>query len=381
MKYFYIAILIAPMLASAAAAELPRLPESIKPESQDYQSQKQVPYLAKAYVSTAPEDLGDGISVGELRLPGTEKAVARLVAADEEGAFSSLDSILLWHDGKLLFEFYNRRGRVDGPHYTMSVTKTMTSIVLARAIELGLLKMDDLDKPIVDFMPEIDRAKIQKGVEAITIRDALMMKSGLRFSDKKFLLALGDKYQRQAWCQQLFQNTTPITAESKQYKYSGTDPSLVMMVIDILTKERVQDFIKKEVMEPFGASYRWDNQGCGIPKCGAGANFTSRSLLKFGVAVLNGGKWNGTQLLSAEYLRTVTDTSKGDGYFYFFHNRDKLHKDGKIDFISGIGAGGQYMSVYPDLNIVAVATSHNKGQIGKPLDAILGHLIPLFQKP
>lgn len=36
------------------------------------------------------------------------------------------------------------------------------------------------------------------------------------------------------------------------------------------------------------------------------------------------------------------------------------------------------MSVYPDLNIVVVATSHNKGNIQKPLDAVLGHLIPLF---
>ncbi len=132
-------------------------------------------------------------------------------------------------------------------------------------------------------------------------------------------------------------------------------------------------------MEPFGAIHRWDDQGCGLPKCGAGANFTSRTLLKFGIAVLHGGKWNGKQLLSAEYLQEVTDTSKGDGYFYFFHNRDKLGNDGAIDFISGIGAGGQYMSVYPELNIVVVATSHNKGEIGKPLDAVLGHLIPLFE--
>ena len=70
------------------------------------------------------------------------------------------------------------------------------------------------------------------------------------------------------------------------------------------------------------------------------------------------------------------DTNKGEGYFYFFHNRKKRSEE--VNFISGIGAGGQYMAMFPKLNLVAVATSHNEGQIGKPLEAILNHLVPLF---
>jgi len=52
--------------------------------------------------------------------------------------------------------------------------------------------------------------------------------------------------------------------------------------------------------------------------------------------------------------------------------------DNKIDFISGVGAGGQYMSIFPNLNLVAVATADNKKEIKLPLDAMLEHLIPLF---
>ena len=48
--------------------------------------------------------------------------------------------------------------------------------------------------------------------------------------------------------------------------------------------------------------------------------------------------------------------------------------------ISGIGAGGQYMAAFPSLNVVAVATAHNKGEIGRPLHAVLEHLVPLFMK-
>ena len=71
---------------------------------------------------------------------------------------------------------------------------------------------------------------------------------------------------------------------------------------------------------------------------------------------------------------------ESQGYFYYFHNRTKTAAGKKLSFISGIGAGGQYMATFPDLNLIAVATAHNKKQINLPLQAILDHLIPLFAK-
>ena len=110
------------------ANELPRLAKGLKPEQQSYQEQKKLPHLKEAYFSTSPEDLGDGLKVGRLNEPGTGKAVRALISDDKAGKYSNLDSILLWKDGKFLFEMYNRRGRVDGPHYAMSITKTLTSV-------------------------------------------------------------------------------------------------------------------------------------------------------------------------------------------------------------------------------------------------------------
>ena len=379
MKIALLLLLIPAAASAQTRAEPPRLPASFDKANHNVQEQKKVPYLATAYVSTSPADLGDGIAVGTLNRPGTDQAVAALIAQDKAGAYANLDSILLWKDGKLLFEMYTRRGRVDGPHYAMSITKTMTSVTLARAMQLGHLTMDDLDKPVIDFLPAIDRSTIQSGVDTITLRDALLMKSGLRWTDNKTVFKLGLKHQKQDYFQQLFEQTKPVTPASKTYKYTGTDPSLIMMIIDVKTGGKSREFINREVAEKVGATYVWDNQGCGIPKCGAGSNWTSRSLLKIGTTVIQGGKYNGEQLLSPEYVKLILDTNKGDGYFYFFHNRNKVSADkSTIDFISGIGAGGQYMALFPQRNIVAVATSHNKGQIGKPLVAILDQLIPLF---
>lgn len=360
------------------ADELPPLPASVDLQSQTHAMQKQK--LNQPYVSTSPEDLGDGLAVGSLDVPGTNEAVATLLKNDRAGKYSELESLLLWKDGKLLFEMYSRGGRVDAPHCAMSVTKTLTSIALARAIQLGLLAIEDLEKPVVDLLPEIDHSNIQSGVEAITLKDALHMKSGLRFQDNSIHQTVGETHKRQDYFQQLFECTAPVTQASKIYNYTGIDPSIVMMAIDVKSGGKVQSFIKNEVAQKFGAIYCWDDQACGLPKCGSGSNFTSRSLLKIGTAVVQGGMYNGEQLLSADYIRLVLGPKPEEGYYYFFHNRKKTVNGRKVDFISGIGAGGQYMATFPELNIVVVTTADNRKGISLPLRAFLNNLIPLFVK-
>lgn len=115
MKHFpLIVVAIGCGAVILSANELPRLPKALDPKKQSYSEQKKLPDLPEAYFSTSPQDLGDGLKVGKLDLPGTKKAVKALISEDRAGKYSNLDSILLWKDGKLLFEMYSRRGREIG---------------------------------------------------------------------------------------------------------------------------------------------------------------------------------------------------------------------------------------------------------------------------
>jgi len=356
----------------------PKLPKTRPAATLDFKQQATVPDLPRAYITSSPVDLKDGLPVGRLEVPGSDQAIEALRQADAKGQFANLDSLLIWKDGKLVFEMYARRGRVDAPHYAMSITKTLTSMTLGRAMQLGHVKLEELDRPVIEFMPAINRKTIQPGVETITLRDALMMKSGLRFKDRALEHQLAARFQGQAFFQKLFENTASVTQQSKQFKYTGTDPLLVMMVLEQRVPGHVQDFIRKELIDRVdGGSYLWGEHGCGLPKAGAGSSLTSRTLLKLGVTVLQGGRYRDQQLLHPSYAKLILDQDKGEGYFYFFHNRKKRSET--VNFISGIGAGGQYMATFPELNLVAVATSHNKGLIGKPLEPILNHLVPLYK--
>jgi hypothetical protein len=87
--------------------------------------EKSIPYLEEAYISTEPERMDDDIPVGELGETDVDReqvlAFAREIADLERAGKDKTDSLLISHQGKLVFESYFRRGRRNVPHFQMSI--------------------------------------------------------------------------------------------------------------------------------------------------------------------------------------------------------------------------------------------------------------------
>jgi CubicO group peptidase (beta-lactamase class C family) len=96
-----------------------------------------------------------------------------------------VDSLLISYYGKLVFESYYRRGRANFPHYQMSIAKLYTALAIGRAMQMGLLKMEDLDKPVIGFLKELNTTKLVAGADSITLSQAMQMSSGIRLADEK----------------------------------------------------------------------------------------------------------------------------------------------------------------------------------------------------
>ena len=102
-------------------------------------------------------------------------------------------------------------------------------------------------------------------------------------------------------------------------------------------------------------------------------------MIKFGMLVQSGGWWDGEQLIPARFIEKATsriytnpqDTSYG--YFWWRHDVDV---DGKTyDVKSGRGAGGQFIMMIDELNLILAITSHNKG-MGTMLKTAPNRTIP-----
>jgi len=171
--------------------------DGLAPEVTDLNAQdvsmafeRKIPYLETPYINTQPKKMDDDIPVGALGVDGGDKEMILSYASEVAKELNKerkdkTDSLLISYKGKLIFESYYRRGRQNLPHFQMSITKSNTAFALGRAIQLGHLSMDDLNKPVVDFLKDLDRSKLVDGAAAITLAEALNMSSGIRLDREK----------------------------------------------------------------------------------------------------------------------------------------------------------------------------------------------------
>jgi len=351
--------------------------------------EQNLPYLKVSIIETAPKDLKDGIAVGKLAEANCDRAAIEELTKKIHGGFrQDIDSMLIYHDGKLVLESYYRRGRPNLPHYQMSIVKSITALGIGRAMQLGYIK--DLNKPVVDFLKEIDKTKLVKGADKITVAECLNMRSGIRVSREKSNQAMRnrDALKGQGQAQLILQLSDPILPKDskglREYKYNWTDPTLVMQVLEAIVPGTARDFLDKEVLGKLGITeYYWQDDISGLPKAAAGASLRSRDMLKLGMLIAQKGKWNGQQLWSTEFIEKAISplfrNQVGDNYGYFWWGGEFEYKEKKYHCTSGRGAGGQFIYVINELDLIVVITSHNKGNAMRiPMDIMKEAIIPAF---
>jgi len=353
-----------------------------------YQLEFKLPDLEKPFISVSPADKQDRLVVGQLGKDGGDRAMIEayaneLAAPAKDEKVGQVDSLLIGYHGKLLFESYYRRGRANFPHYQMSITKSYTALAIGRAIQMGLLKMEDLDKPAIGFLKELDATKLVAGADTITLAQAMQMSSGIRLGDKKANELMKDpaKLKGQSEIQAYLQYSAPIPPMPREFKYQEPDTAIAMQVLNAVAPGGAEEFIKTELLGRMSITqYHWEPAISGLPKSAAGSSVLSRDMLKFGQLILNKGKWNGEQLIPEAYLTRATTPSQINEHYGFFWWVDNFTVGGKTyHSFQGRGAGGQFIFMFPDLDLVAVITSHNKG-MGDTLQTLPQRIIPAFVK-
>jgi CubicO group peptidase (beta-lactamase class C family) len=128
------------------------------------------------------------------------------------------------------------------------------------------------------------------------------------------------------------------------------------------------------LLEPLGITdFEWTrNLKSGILEWG-GLRLCSRDLAKIGQLVLNGGNWNGRQIVSQKWVKESTAVHIGIADLTYFYGYQwwlgrSLVKGGEVPWICAMGHGEQRIFAVPALDLVAVVTA------GLYADAIHGRL-------
>ncbi len=351
-----------------------------------------VPLLNNPFVTTTPANRNDGIAVDTLSVANNDQnAILNLSQEIFEGTHGGYDALLISHKNKLVFESYYNKGRINLAHGQASAVKAYTSLVLGRAIQMGYLSTEDLNKPLIRFLKDVDPKKMVKGAEKITLHKALTMHGGLTIDRDQWKEIEKDtlRLKGQGLVQTLLEESAPITKASQTYLYGNFNPMLVMSVIDAVVPGTAKDFIKRELLDKLDISdYTWSNHISGLPEAGWRVRIRSRDMLKLGSLVLNKGKLNGEQLISEAYLAKATSAivkptedwmPKDYRYGYFWYQT--LIKVGRksYDTTFAWGGGGQRVIVIEELDLIVVISGHD-GEDDKIMNQISKIIIPAFVK-
>jgi CubicO group peptidase (beta-lactamase class C family) len=303
--------------------------------------------------------------------PQSTSTFTRLEAAIDAGELVKIGSVLVaWH-GDLLYEGYFGGTDAETLRNTRSATKSITSMLIGIAIERG--DIPGVAAPVLDFFP--DKSPVyypdpRKG--RITIEDFLTMSSCLECDDwNEFSTGNEERmYLREDWIQ--FALDLPIRgmpAAGRSFSYCTAGIVVLGGLLERATGMPVPAFAQRYLFDPLGiTSLEWQCTPLGTAMTGGGLELRSLDLLKLGQLYLNGGTWEGQQIVSAAWVEASTrpqariDETTEYGYLWWLRTFPVSGRS--VGAFLMAGNGGNKVVVMPDLDLVAVITSTNYGTRG-----------------
>ena len=265
-------------------------------------------------------------------------------------------SCLIVKDGAIASEYYKAGFGKESVFSMQSVSKSVTSAIVGIAIEQGYFKLDDA---ISRFFPEAKGAAVFRGESAalfnkITVRHLLTNTSGLVSTDSAIWgawRASGD------WIKFLFDR--PMQHEpGKVFEYSTGNTHLLSAIVQRTTKKTLDQYGREFLFKPLDLqSARFESDPQGISDGGNGAHLTARDMARFGLLYLQGGVWQGKQIVPAKWvsesIKIQVPNQARYGYQWWVRWFGKSEARGFFAH----GWGEQVIAVIPSENLVVTFSS------------------------
>jgi CubicO group peptidase (beta-lactamase class C family) len=263
------------------------------------------------------------------------------LAADYSAEARGLSVVVMKGD-KVEFEEYQNGHSANTPHLLASGTKSFSGVMLAAAIDDGLIK--GFDEKVSDIIAEW---KGDPRREKITLRQLLSLTSGID---------VGQNLRPPAYSSAVRNTSRYEPGEKFQY---GPAPFQIfgeVMRRKLAPKnESVMDYLKRRIFDPIGLrTDRWTLQE-GQPNLPSGANLTAREWLKFGQMLKDGGKWNGKQIIKKSLLDELSKGSKANPNYGLTFWLNRSHT-GKADIVE---TTGRLRNIMGDGDVGTTAISKN----------------------
>jgi len=292
-----------------------------------------------------------------------------------ERKIDALHSFMIVRHGHVVAEGWWSPYAADEQHMLYSLSKSFTSTAVGLAVSEGKLSLDD---PVLRFFPDEAPAVPSKNLSSMRVRDLLRMATGQRAEDLKDFPFTG-----KASLARVFLELPVPDIPGTHFVYNTAATYMLSAIVQKVTGQTVLDYLRPRIFDPLGiADPKWDASAQGVSMGGMGLNIRTEDIACFGQLYLQGGRWQGRQLVPEDWVEEATtlkiangsDPSSdwNQGYCYQFWRC-------RHGFYRGDGAHGQFCVVMPQLDTVVAITSGTsdlQGVLNLVWDTILPALGP-----
>lgn len=272
--------------------------------------------------------------------------------------YPNVYSLLVVRNGFLVYEQYYQGMKRNDANSVYSVTKSVLSALTGIAIEQKLLP--GVEAKLAEYLPEVFAEADDAGKKGLTIKDVLTMSGGLATIDDNYNGYFGSR----DWLR--YALAKPLTDEpGTVFTYNTGLTHFLSAVLAEASGGSTLAYAKQMLFDKIGISPGdWSTDPRGIHGGGSGLKLTPTDMAKFGFLYLNGGKWDGEQIIPVDWVaestqRQISVNPEVDyGYLFWLTTMKDAAKGRAYATYRADGAGGQKIVVVPELDLVAVVTAN-----------------------
>jgi len=335
-----------------------------------------------------PPETGDGWQTASLADVGiATQPMLDALNAIRRGNFNEIHGLVVVKDSLLVLEDYGS-GRMydrdsassftpvmhfnrDTLHIVHSVSKAFMSTLVGLAIANGYII--DENQSVLSFFPEHQGVYGQEK-NGIQLRHLMTMTSGLQWNEwdvpaMDWQNNDAIRYQTASDPSAYFFGKPLIHEPGASFYYNTAGFQMAGEVLRRSTAMSLDQFAAQHLFTPLGiTNFEWEQYEHGTMYLVGDIFLRPRDMAKFGQLLLNGGAWDGQQVVPAEWLQNATSSHVSvahtgyKGYeAYGFHWWLKSFAVGgqRIPAICADGFAGQSIMVFPSLDLVVVVTGGN----------------------
>lgn len=293
---------------------------------------------------------------------------------DEWAEKSHTTALIFIRKDTILYEKYFNGFSRDSYFHSQSMAKSFISFLIGAAIDEGLIK--SVNDPMTSYIPELkDR---DPRFEKITIQNLLEMRSGLSYNTSYIPgtnihapwhdEAVG--YYHPNVRKLLLKKVKVATEPGGTFQYCNYNTSYLGLIIERATGKTVSDYLEeklwKQIME-YDALFSIDSKKSGFEYMPSRLIARAIDYARFGRLMLNDGQWNGSQIISKDWVLNSTrenQTIPRDVYpkwlgsgcqhtYYSYQWWGHTNCDSTFQFFAN-GNLGQNIYIIPDKEIIIV---------------------------